>query len=249
MVRKLFLVAVLIVVLLVLFRVVALTKVPCGFVGIRRPQLAGSGAGRAKPKLLMPGVRFAVPIVHQVDLVSTRVRKVDVEHVEVNLRDNLRVYVDATTTFRVEPTQLALNYALNDGEQYVQRAMLNDIKSVMRRFFQETNTDGFLEASWRTEQKAAIERQLSELLANRGVSLVHFFMRDFAFAASSARGLAPPEFRKSINGQRDNIKKDGKDRGTFAYGRAYHGLCFGPVPMVACHTVTTLESGARKPPF
>ncbi len=189
MVRKLFFAAVFIVVLLVLFRVVALTKVPCGFVGIRRPQLAGSGAGRVKPKLLMPGMRFAVPIVHQVGLVSTRVRKMDVEHVEISLRDNLRVYVDATTTFRVEPTPLALNYALNDGEQYVQRVMLNDIKSVMRRFLQETNADGFLKVSWRTKQKTAIEKQLSELLAKRGVSLVQFFMRDFAFAASYEQEL------------------------------------------------------------
>ncbi len=189
MVRKLVFIVIVVVVLLGLIRLVALTKVPCGYVGVRRSQIGTSEDGGPNVKLLMPGLRFALPIVHQVELISTTVRKIDVEHAEITLKDNLSVFVDATATFRVEPTELAMRFALNDGAQYVRRVMPGGLKGVVREVLQETDADGFLDATWRNRQKAVIEERLSEVLAKRGITLTQFFLRDFAFAASYEREL------------------------------------------------------------
>jgi len=189
MMRKLVLIVILVVVVLGLFRLIALTKVPCGYVGVRRSQIGGSDEGGPNVKLLMPGLRFALPIVHQVELISTTVRKIDIEHAEITLKDNLKVFVDATATFRVEPTELALQFSLNDGGQYVRRVMPSGLKGIVREVLQETDADGFLDATWRKKQKAVIEERLSELLAKRGITLTQFFLRDFAFAASYEREL------------------------------------------------------------
>ena len=189
MMRKLVFIVILIVVLLGLVRLVVVTKVPCGYVGVRRSQIGGSDEGGPNVKLLMPGLRFALPILHQVELISTAIRRIDIEHAEITLKDNLKVFVDATATFRVEPTELALRFSLNDGGQYVRRVMPSGLKGLVREVLQETDADGFLDATWRNTQKAVIEERLSELLAKRGITLTQFFLRDFAFAASYEREL------------------------------------------------------------
>lgn len=189
MIRKTVLALLFVAIALGLFRLVALDKIPCGYVGVRRPQFGPSGADERSVKLLLPGLRFALPIAHQVELISTTVQKIDIEHVEINLKDNLKVFIDASTTFYVEPTELALRFALNDGGQYVRGVMPTDLKGVLREVLQESDADGFLDAAWRNSRKAVIEERLSELLAKRGVTLAQFFLRDFAFASSYEREL------------------------------------------------------------
>ncbi|MBN2208766.1 MAG: hypothetical protein JW759_05690 [Candidatus Coatesbacteria bacterium] len=189
MIRKLVFIAILVIVFLGLVRLIALTKVPCGAVGVRRSQVGASADGLASVKLLMPGLRFALPILHRVELISTTARKIDLEHVEITLKDNLKVYVDATTTFHVEPSKLALRFAADDGEQYVQRVMPSDLKGVVCEALQETDGDGFLDAAWRSKQTGAIEQRLFEQLEKRGMKVTGFFLRDFAFAASYEQEL------------------------------------------------------------
>ena len=189
MMRKLVFVAILVIVVLGLVRLIALTKVPCGAVGVRRSQIGASADGGPSVKLLMPGLRFALPIVHGVELISTTARKIDLEHVEITLKDNLKVYADMTTTFHVEPTELALRFAADDGEQYVERVMPSDLRGVVCEALQETDADGFLDAAWRSKQMGVIEQRLSEQLGKRGMKLTGFFLRDFAFAASYEQEL------------------------------------------------------------
>ncbi|MBN1592620.1 MAG: SPFH domain-containing protein [Candidatus Coatesbacteria bacterium] len=181
--KKMVLVLVLLAVALGIVRLVILDKIPCGAVAVRRSQFGSSGGEAERVKVLLPGLRVVLPILHEVELVSTIVRKLDIEHVEITLEDNLRVFVDATTTFNVEPSDLALQFALNDGDRYIRSVMPNDLKGVVREVLQKTDADGFLDAAWRGRQKAAIEAKLSELLAKRGLKLGQFFLRDFAFAA------------------------------------------------------------------
>jgi len=187
--HKVFLVGILILVLLGLFRAVALTKVPCGCVGVRWSQFGGSGEGGSEAKLLMPGLHLNLPILHRIDIFSTRAKKLDIEHVQISLKDNISAYVDATVSFRVESSKSALQFAKGDGEQYVQRAMLNDLKSVVRDEFQKADAGKFLSASWRDAQTKAVEAKLQKSLSAQGITLLHFFLRDFAFTSSFEREL------------------------------------------------------------
>ncbi|MCD6326523.1 hypothetical protein J7M28_03070 [bacterium] len=187
--HKVFLVGILILVLLGLFRAVALTKVPCGCVGVRWSQFGGSGEGGSEVKLLMPGLHLNLPILHRIDIFSTRAKKLDIEHVQISLRDNISAYVDATVSFRVEPSKSALQFANGDGEQYVRRAMVNDLKGVVRDEFQKADAGEFLSASWRDAQTKAVEAKLLKSLSAQGITLLHFFLRDFAFTSSFEREL------------------------------------------------------------
>lgn len=199
--RKTLWVVLVVILALALFRGVFLVKVPCGHVGVRWSQFGGTGADGPRTRLLLPGLRLKLPVYHRMELLSTRARKADIEHIEITLKDNLKVYVDATVLFRIDVSELALRFAKDRGEQYIERALPNDLTRVVREALEDTDADGFLEVSWRTAQVTAIEKSLKELLEPRGINLSHFFLRDFAFAASYEQELK----RQRLSRQRMEI--------------------------------------------
>jgi regulator of protease activity HflC (stomatin/prohibitin superfamily) len=187
----------------VLVLAVVLTLVGAGLVFIE-PTEAGVvitilGQGGLRPDPLLPGLHWIVPFVERVELYPTTTQTFTMARtasegetqglitVEARTSDGQRIFVDSSVIFKIEPAAV-IQIHKTWQRRYQDDLILPQARGIIRDAVSQYRVDEVLSTK-RFEMTAHITEELKDVLAQNGLTLVDFVLRDITFTEEYAQSI------------------------------------------------------------
>jgi len=177
---------------------VVLTLVGAGLVFIE-PTEAGVvitvlGQGGLRPEPLTPGLHWIVPFVERVELYPTTTQTFtmaqgagDEVTVEARTSDGQRIFVDSSVIFKIDPSAV-ITIHKTWQRRYQNDLILPQTRGIIRDAVSQYRVDEVL-SSKRFEMTSQISEQLRQVMAENGLTLVDFVLRDITFTEEYAQSI------------------------------------------------------------
>lgn len=177
---------------------VVLTLVGAGLVFIE-PTEAGVvitvlGEGGLRPAPLLPGLHWIVPFVERVELYPTTTQTFtmgraagDEVTVEARTSDGQRIFVDSSVIFKIDPSAV-ITIHKTWQRRYQDDLILPQTRGIIRDAVSQYRVDEVLSTK-RFEMTSQITEQLRQIMAENGLSLVDFVLRDITFTEEYAQSI------------------------------------------------------------
>jgi regulator of protease activity HflC (stomatin/prohibitin superfamily) len=187
----------------VLILAIVLTLVGAGLVFIE-PTEAGVvitvlGSGGLRPEPLTPGLHWIVPFIERVELYPTTTQTFTMSRsssdatnqgdvtVEARTSDGQRIFVDSSVIFKIEPSAvIEIHKAWQ--RRYQDDLILPQARGIIRDAVSQYRVDEVLSTK-RFDMTAQITRELEEVMATNGLTLVDFVLRDITFTEEYAQSI------------------------------------------------------------
>ncbi|GAB4464106.1 MAG: hypothetical protein Kow0070_25530 [Anaerolineales bacterium] len=177
---------------------VVLTLVGAGLVFIE-PTEAGVvitvlGQGGLRPEPLTPGLHWIVPFVERVELYPTTTQTFtmgraagDEVTVEARTSDGQRIFVDSSVIFKIDPSAV-ITIHKTWQRRYQDDLILPQTRGIIRDAVSQYRVDEVLSTK-RFEMTSQITEQLRQIMAENGLTLVDFVLRDITFTEEYAQSI------------------------------------------------------------
>lgn len=182
---------------------IVLTLVGAGLVFIE-PTEAGVvitvlGSGGLRPEPLTPGLHWIVPFIERVELYPTTTQTFTMSRsssdptnqgdvtVEARTSDGQRIFVDSSVIFKIEPSAvIEIHKAWQ--RRYQDDLILPQARGIIRDAVSQYRVDEVLSTK-RFDMTAQITTELESILAQNGLTLVDFVLRDITFTEEYAQSI------------------------------------------------------------
>ncbi len=182
---------------------VILTLVGAGLVFIE-PTEAGVvitilGSGGLRPEPLIPGLHWIVPFVERVELYPTTTQTFTMSRspndggtqgdvtVEARTSDGQRIFVDSSVIFKIEPTAV-IEIHKTWQRRYQVDLILPQTRGIIRDAVSQYRVDEVLSTK-RFDMTDQITTELEAVMAENGLTLVDFVLRDITFTEEYAQSI------------------------------------------------------------
>lgn len=182
---------------------VVLTLVGAGLVFIE-PTEAGVvitilGSGGLRPEPLIPGLHWIVPFIERVELYPTTTQTFTMARtasegetqglitVEARTSDGQRIFVDSSVIYKIEPTAV-IEIHKTWQRRYQDDLILPQARGIIRDAVSQYRVDEVLSTK-RFDMTNTVTTQLRDIMAENGLTLVDFVLRDITFTEEYAQSI------------------------------------------------------------
>jgi len=182
---------------------IVLTLVGAGLVFIE-PTEAGVvitilGEGGLRPAPLQPGLHWIVPFVERVELYTTTTQTFTMARtasegetqglitVEARTSDGQRIFVDSSVIFKIEPSAV-IEIHKTWQRRYQDDLILPQARGIIRDAVSQYRVDEVLSTK-RFDMTTQITQDLEDVMADNGLTLVDFVLRDITFTEEYAQSI------------------------------------------------------------
>lgn len=182
---------------------VVLTLVGAGLVFIE-PTEAGVvitilGSGGLRPEPLIPGLHWIVPFIERVELYPTTTQTFTMARtasegetqglitVEARTSDGQRIFVDSSVIYKIEPTAV-IEIHKTWQRRYQDDLILPQARGIIRDAVSQYRVDEVLSTK-RFDMTNTVTAQLRDIMAENGLTLVDFVLRDITFTEEYAQSI------------------------------------------------------------
>jgi regulator of protease activity HflC (stomatin/prohibitin superfamily) len=187
----------------VLVLAIVLTLVGAGLVFIE-PTEAGVvitilGEGGLRPEPLRPGLHWIVPFVERVELYPTTAQNLTMARtategetqgeitVEARTSDGQRIFVDSSVIYQIDPPSV-IEIHKRWQRRYQNDLILPQARGIIRDAVSQYRVDEVLSTK-RFDMTNQITRELEAVMAENGLTLVDFVLRDITFTEEYAQSI------------------------------------------------------------
>jgi len=200
MTKKVFWIAVILLIILVPLMTFGLKKVERGEIGVKTRLFPLTGKKGIDPEPLQPGMYLVLPFAERLDRFNGRVQRLELtadpsrgdrsnrDNVFIQTSDGTAVYVDATLLFRVTPSG-APKLLATLGHDYLQRKVRPEFIAVLKYKLGELSAESFYHVEQREAKAREARDEFNRRMADNGIEAVHVLVRDFYYR---------PEFEEAI---------------------------------------------------
>lgn len=157
------------------------------------------GSGGLRPEPLIPGLHWIVPFIERVELYPTTTQTFTMARtasegetqglitVEARTSDGQRIFVDSSVIYKIEPTAV-IEIHKTWQRRYQDDLILPQARGIIRDAVSQYRVDEVLSTK-RFDMTNTVTAQLRDIMAENGLTLVDFVLRDITFTEEYAQSI------------------------------------------------------------
>ncbi|HSL42324.1 MAG TPA: prohibitin family protein [Anaerolineales bacterium] len=155
--------------------------------------------GGMRPEPLRPGLHWIVPFVERVELYPTSIQTFTMARtasegeteglitVEARTSDGQRIFVDSSVIYQIEPTVVTTIHR-EWQHRYQDDLILPQVRGIIRDAVSQYRVDEVLSTK-RFEMADQMTQELLNVMADNGLTLIDFVLRDITFTEEYAQSI------------------------------------------------------------
>jgi regulator of protease activity HflC (stomatin/prohibitin superfamily) len=155
--------------------------------------------GGMRPSALSPGLHWIVPFVERVELYPTSIQTFTMARtasegetqglitVEARTSDGQRIFVDSSVIYQIDPAAVTTIHR-EWQHRYQDDLILPQVRGIIRDAVSQYRVDQVLSTK-RFEMADEMTRELLEIMADNGLTLIDFVLRDITFTEEYAQSI------------------------------------------------------------
>lgn len=166
------------------------------------------GEGGMRPEPLLPGLHWIVPFVERVELYPTTTQTFTMARtasegetqglitVEARTSDGQRIFVDSSVIYRIEPSSVPQIHRTWQ-RRYQDDLILPQTRGIIRDAVSQYRVEEVVSTK-RFEMASQITEQLRQIMAENGLTLVDFVLRDITFTEEYAQSIEQKQIAEQL---------------------------------------------------
>jgi regulator of protease activity HflC (stomatin/prohibitin superfamily) len=155
--------------------------------------------GGMRPEALRPGLHWIVPFVERVELYPTSIQTFTMARtvsegetqglitVEARTSDGQRIFVDSSVIYQIEPLEVTTIHR-EWQHRYQDDLILPQVRGIIRDAVSQYRVDEVLSTK-RFEMADQMTQELLNVMADNGLTLIDFVLRDITFTEEYAQSI------------------------------------------------------------
>lgn len=166
------------------------------------------GEGGMRPEPLLPGLHWIVPFVERVELYPTTTQTFTMARtasegetqglitVEARTSDGQRIFVDSSVIYRIEPSAVPQIHRTWQ-RRYQDDLILPQTRGIIRDAVSQYRVEEVVSTK-RFDMTNQITTQLQQVMAENGLTLVDFVLRDITFTEEYAQSIEQKQIAEQL---------------------------------------------------